>query len=92
MAESKDDANERLIKLGAQHAAFDEHLKENKRLLLEILETLNGNGHPGIKTRLDRLEGSEVRRTRASGFMFAAVWTAIVGLITTKILMLKEGP
>lgn len=49
--------------------------------LNEIKYSLNGNGTPGMKTRIDRLEGSESRRVwlvrAATGSSIGAVIAAI---------------
>lgn len=57
-------------------------LKENSRSQNEFHkkfdETMNGNGHPGIKTRVDRLEQNEERRA----WHMRAVWVGVLTAIT----------
>lgn len=60
--------HERLASLEARQQAADE-------ILNEIRECLVGNGNPGMKTRIDRLEQTEKGRK----FQFNTLWTAMVG-------------
>jgi hypothetical protein len=60
-----------------------EHISSDDRHFMELGIFINGNGTPGAKTRLDRLEQIENHRN----FHLKALWTAItttaVGLILT---------
>ena len=46
-------------------------------------EAVRGNGHPGINTRLDRLEHSERRRTKI-------IWILIAAAIASQIEIIVE--
>lgn len=42
----------------------------------ELCETMHGNGHPGLRVRVDRLEQRGLRRTEQIG-----LWLAVIGSI-----------
>jgi len=72
---SLDQKLENFIEFMRQHSADD------RAAFIKISESLDGNGKPGIKTRLEVMEVKEITRWR----VFAALWGSIstigVGLI-----------
>jgi len=71
----------------------DQELKEIKQSLARIEYALNGNGAPGIKTRLALLENWSSSIKRLSWLMigctFTAVGSALTIIITTAIGALR---
>jgi len=58
-----------------------QHSQDDRSAFVKIFEALDGNGKPGLKTRLEVMEVKEVTRWR----VFVALWSAVsaigVGLI-----------
>jgi hypothetical protein len=71
----------RLARLEVQHEQIITLLSDastRQRVWQEsVSEALNGNGHPGIKTRLDRLEQAQVSRSK---LLWAAISFAVTAL------------
>lgn len=53
------------------------HLADDKAAFDHLEEMLNGNGQPGLKTRLDRLEQTEEGRR----WNLRTIWAALVAII-----------
>jgi hypothetical protein len=51
------------------------HIIKDEKFQSTIEELLNGNGKPGLKTRVDRIEQIELSRK----WSWKVAWTAIVG-------------
>lgn len=74
------DIHERLARVEVLVSSTDEKLDQ-------VLHALHGNGEPGMKVRVDRLEQAEKRRakviwaaiTSAVGLATAALWKSFTG-------------
>lgn len=81
-----DDVTARLIRIEEQHkhlvTMLTGHIEHEEDWQEQMSEALNGNGKPGIKTRLDRLEQFH------SGLIkhFWAIWVAVLGALAPAIL------
>lgn len=75
-----DDLSLRLARMeeSYRHLAdmLERHATEEDEWRDTLSEALNGNGHPGIKTRLDRIE----RVAEGVSKHFWAVWSAVLAV------------
>lgn len=57
------------------------HVEDMKKAIDGVVECLNGNGKPGIKIRLDRVE----RRNRVVDWIVGTFAVVFIGLVATEI-------
>lgn len=57
------------------------HIEDDKKAFDKIDEAFDGNGHAGLKTRLDRLEQSAFHQRWA----IRAFWVAVLGVSASYI-------
>jgi hypothetical protein len=77
------DQDKRLEELRVGLAAINEHLSNQDKILARLDAAVNGNGRPGLLTRVDRLEqraASELwARRRVVAAAIGAAFAAMVG-------------
>lgn len=65
------------VRLFAHLEIEEKQNAEIHELLKKHDQTLYGNGHPGLKTQVDRIEQREFDRSKH----IAAMWTVIAGIL-----------
>jgi hypothetical protein len=64
---------------------------EIKTKLDRLDEAIRGNGEPGLKTRIDRLERSEATRSRLLWLIAGSAVTGAISLVGSLILQALKG-
>jgi len=49
-------------------------------------DAIRGNGHPGIKIRLDRLEGKDAIRSRVTWLIMGALLALLIALVRSMLM------
>lgn len=84
-----DDISARLIRIEEQHkhlvTMLTGHIEQEEGWQEQMGEALNGNGKPGIKTRLDRLEQFHSGLVKHFMLIWGAVLTVVVPLVIEAI-------
>ena len=65
---------------GGWQVMADEQLSRIEKKLDEVLHTLNGNGTPGIKTRVALLETAQAEQAKGRWMLLTAVTSGIVSM------------
>lgn len=68
-------------------ARIEEHVRESTRKIDSLIHVIDGNGFPGFRLRLDRLEQLEARRR---WYHHTAVGAAIVSLVSSALILLRR--
>lgn len=68
-------------------ARIEEHVRESTRKIDALIHLIDGNGAPGFRVRLDRLEQLETRRR---WYHHTAVGAAIVSVISAAMMYLQR--
>lgn len=69
-------------------ARIEEQVRESTRKIDSLIHLIDGNGAPGFRVRLDRLEQNEVRRR---WYLSTAVGAAIVSMVSAAMTFLRPG-
>lgn len=75
------DTNRKLDLIINQQNELIKANQQNREQVAEVLKWINGNGHPGAKVRIDRLEQNDAREAKWRWAMISAM----IGLAFTKI-------
>jgi hypothetical protein len=83
------------VEVTAALARIEEHLRNQDVKINRMDTALNGNGKPGLTTRVDRLEISEKRRAVSEGnvrkVMYGAISAAAASIIGAIVAWLSKG-
>lgn len=68
-------------------ARIEEHVQESTRKIDSLIHVIDGNGFPGFRLRLDRLEQLEARRR---WYHHTAIGAAIVSLVSAALVVVRK--
>jgi len=73
------------------HEICKEEFAQIQEKLDRLDEAIRGNGEPGLKTRIDRLERSETTRSRLLWLIAGSAVTGAISLVGSLILQALKG-